>query len=108
MIPRPNSKQLRADKPRSRDSPLNSKGEPMYICVRNNALQPPVFVSNEATWTEVRDESGSLVLILLFLPGKATCMVVDREDSNFAEVVKGFGVKLEQDPRDLLDKQPSR
>ncbi len=66
----------------------------MEITVRKNALSEPMLVSSEATWVEIRDEQGWLVFLILFPPGKATCLTINKGDPEFAEIIKEFGVEL--------------
>lgn len=70
----------------------------MYISVRDTPLAPPIFSSNQASWAEIRDEDGFLVLLLLFPPGKATVMVIDRKDPDFETTIRNFSIKLQQKP----------
>jgi hypothetical protein len=64
----------------------------MFISVRNSPLTAPVFTSNEASWAEIRDEQGYLVLAIIFPLGKQTCLVLDHRSPDFEETIRGFGI----------------
>ncbi len=70
----------------------------MNITVRKNAFSEPMLSTNEATWAEIRDEQGWLILVIIFPPGKATCLVIDKQDPEFAETVKNFGIEVRKIP----------
>lgn len=66
----------------------------MQIIVRDNPLRPPLFRSSDASWLEIRDDQGFLVVLVIFPPGKIDTMVIDRKDPEFETVVRNFNVKL--------------
>lgn len=69
----------------------------MIVGVRGNPLKPPLLETNEATWIDVRDESGALVFFVIFPPGKSTFLTCQKGDSDFEETARGFSIPLQID-----------
>ena len=70
----------------------------MHLIVRESAIRPPIFTSNTASWAEIRDEEGNLVLAIIFPPGKSTVLVMSRKDQDFVQTVTNFGIPLQEVP----------
>lgn len=71
----------------------------MQLVVKKNPLSEPLLSTNEATWLEIRDEQGWLVLMILFPPGGDSCLVIDKQDPAFRETVENFKVELQKIPK---------
>jgi len=67
----------------------------MQIIVKRSPLEPTLLVSDKASWAEVRSDAGVLALVLIFPPGGTTCLVLSREDKDFEETVRSFGIAIQ-------------
>lgn len=65
----------------------------MEIVIRDNPLRAPLFRSNKATWAEIRDQSGAAVFVVIFPPGGSTFITVTKNDPEFDQMLREFGIK---------------
>ena len=71
----------------------------MTITVRSSPIRPPLLETNEATWVDIRDRSGFLVMIIMFMPDGESFIVSSKKDADFAETAQNFDIPLKIDPK---------
>lgn len=65
----------------------------MQVTIRQNPLRPPLFQTKDASWLDIRDDSGACVFVMIFPPGGTAFITIDRNDPNFFSTLTDFGIK---------------
>ena len=66
----------------------------MILSVRKSPLQEPLLVTQDASWLDIRDDEGHLIMFIIFPPGKKTFITCTKGDSDFDDTAKSFSIPL--------------
>lgn len=87
--------ELRRPPPPSREL-HPSKITSMELTVRESPAGPPLLETDKATWIELRDKEGFLVVLTLIMPDRQSFLITTRQDADFAETASNFGIPLKK------------
>jgi hypothetical protein len=72
----------------------------MRFTVRSSPTQPPLLDTNDATWAEIRDPAGYLVMMAIFMPDGSSFLISTKNDQDFETVASNFNIPLHKAPAD--------
>lgn len=72
----------------------------MTLSVRRSPFEPPLLLTTEATWLDIRDDQGYLIFMTIFMPGGTSFLTSGKNDPDFEETAKNFQIPLFLKPED--------
>jgi hypothetical protein len=71
----------------------------MTVTVRSSPARPPLLKTEEATWLDIRDRSGFLVMMIFFMPDGESFLTSSKKDADFEDTARNFEIPLKIDPQ---------
>ncbi len=66
----------------------------MTVTVRSSPVRPPLLETAEATWIDIRDRDGFLVMMIIFMPDNESFITSSRKDPDFEDTARNFEIPL--------------
>ena len=70
----------------------------MTLTVNASPFSPPLLKTTEATWVDIRDREGFLVMMIFFMPGGESFLISSKKDDDFKSVAENFKIPLHKPP----------